>query len=158
MITLTIILYNLKLDPFLRMNSSLEGTSKWVLSCSNLSDRNRLCEFFSACETLTSAMNNALTGLWSDSFDSPLLYWSCFKPLPFHMIRSHLKRTTRIKISFCCFVLNMIMSCYMFGERKMTADTFLNYDPKSILYVILFHYTPILSFTILLFNNSCILF
>ena len=90
MYIITLMIYNRKLNCFLHINSSVVEASKGVLICSNLSDRNKLCKFLISSETLTSAVNIALTGLWSDSFDSLLLYSSCFKPFPYHTIRSHL--------------------------------------------------------------------
>jgi len=59
----TINIYNRKLDCFLHTNSLVGEISKTFLICSNLSERNRLGKLFNADETLTSAVNNALTGL-----------------------------------------------------------------------------------------------
>jgi hypothetical protein len=42
--------------------------------------------------TLISAVNFACTGLWSESFDSLLLYWICVIPFPNHIILSHLQQ------------------------------------------------------------------
>lgn len=80
-----------KLDlPLHRKSSAEEGISNWLVILSNLSDKKKLWNCFIECKTATSAVNNALTGLWSENFSSPLLYTCCFNPFPYQIIRSHL--------------------------------------------------------------------
>ncbi|KAF7808490.1 auxin-responsive protein SAUR64-like [Senna tora] len=43
--------------------TTVEETSKWVLICSNLSDKNKLFKSFNDSKTFTSAVNIAFTGL-----------------------------------------------------------------------------------------------
>lgn len=69
-------------------------SSSWKQLVWNLSDKKKFWSALSLSFTLTWLLKIALTGLWSDSFDSPLSYASSFSPSPCHIILSHLKSAT----------------------------------------------------------------